>query len=38
MILAALALGRIAYGYQFQTVATLATDLVPRFGLSAPRR
>jgi len=34
MILAALALGRIAYGYQFQTVATLATDLVPRFGLS----
>ena len=34
MILSALALGRIAYGYQFQTVATLATDLVPRFGLS----
>ena len=34
IILAALALGRIAYGYQFQTVATLAVDLVPRFGLS----
>lgn len=34
IILAALALARIAYGYQFQTVATLATDLVPRFGLS----
>ncbi|MDR3539040.1 MAG: MFS transporter [Acetobacteraceae bacterium] len=33
-ILAALALGRIAFGYQFQTVATLAPDLVPRFQLS----
>ncbi len=33
-ILAALALGRIAFGYQFQTVATLAPDLVPRFHLS----
>ena len=34
IILAALALSRIAFGYQFQTVATLATDLVRRFGLS----
>ncbi len=34
IILAALALARIAFGYQFQTVATLATDLVRRFGLS----
>jgi predicted MFS family arabinose efflux permease len=34
IILAALALARIAFGYQFQTVATLATDLVQRFGLS----
>lgn len=34
MILAALALARIAFGYQFQTVAALATDLVPRFGLT----
>lgn len=34
IILAALALGRVAFGYQFQTIATLATDLVPRFGLS----
>ena len=33
-ILAALALARISFGYQFQTVATLAPDLVPRFGLS----
>jgi len=33
-ILASLALARISFGYQFQTVATLATDLVPRFGLS----
>lgn len=33
-ILAALALGRVAFGYQFQTVATLATDLVQRFGLT----
>ena len=33
-ILAALSLARIAFGYQFQTIATLATDLVPRFGLS----
>lgn len=33
-ILAALALGRVAFGYQFQTVATLAPDLVPRFNLS----
>ncbi len=32
-ILAALALARISFGYQFQTVATLAPDLVPRFGL-----
>lgn len=28
IILAALALARIAFGYQFQTIATLATDLV----------
>lgn len=34
VILAALAIGRVAFGYQFQTVATLAPDLVPRFGLS----
>ncbi len=34
IILAALALARIAFGYQFQTVATLGTDLVQRFGLS----
>jgi MFS family permease len=34
IILAALALARIAFGYQFQTVATLATGLVQRFGLS----
>jgi MFS family permease len=33
-ILAALALARIAFGYQFQTVATLAPDLVPRFNLT----
>ena len=34
IILAALALARIAFGYQFQTIATLATELVHRFGLS----
>jgi MFS family permease len=34
IILAALALARIAFGYQFQTIATLATDLVQRFDLS----
>lgn len=34
VILAALLLGRIAFGYQFQTIATLATTLVTRFGLS----
>jgi MFS family permease len=34
IILAALALGRIAFGYQFQTVATLAPYLVQRFDLS----
>ena len=34
VILASLALARIAFGYQFQTVATLATDLVARFGLT----
>ncbi len=33
-ILASLALARISFGYQFQTVASLATELVPRFGLS----
>ena len=34
IILAALTLARIAFGYQFQTAATLATGLVQRFGLS----
>jgi MFS family permease len=34
LILTALALARIAFGYQFQTVATIATDLVGRFNLS----
>jgi MFS family permease len=34
IILAALSLARIAFGYQFQTVATLGTELVQRFGLS----
>jgi MFS family permease len=33
-ILASLALGRIAFGYQFQTVATLGPDLVPLFHLT----
>ena len=33
-ILLALGLARISFGYQFQTVATLAPDLMPRFGLS----
>ena len=33
-ILAALALARIGFGYQFQTVATLGPDLVPLFQLS----
>ena len=34
LILAAVALARIGFGYQFQTVATLAPDLVPRFHLT----
>ena len=34
IILAALALARVAFGYQFQTVATLGAELVQRFGLS----
>jgi len=34
IIQAALSLGRIAFGYQCQTIATLATDLVARFELS----
>jgi MFS family permease len=34
IILAALALARISFGYQFQTVATLATGIVQQFGLS----
>ena len=34
IILAALATARIAFGYQFQTIATLATDLVSRFNLT----
>lgn len=33
-ILVAISLGRVAFGYQFQTVATMAPDLVPRFGLT----
>jgi len=33
-ILTALTIGRIAFGYQFQSIATLATDLVPRFGMT----
>ncbi len=33
-ILVALTLGRIAFGYQFQTVATLGPDLVPLFHLT----
>ena len=32
-ILASLALARVAFGYQFQTIASLGTDLVSRFGL-----
>jgi predicted MFS family arabinose efflux permease len=34
LILAALALSRVAFGYQFQSVASLGPDLVTRFGLS----
>jgi len=34
IILAALALARIGFGYQFQTVATLGPDLIPLFHLS----
>jgi predicted MFS family arabinose efflux permease len=34
LILAALAIARIAFGYQFQAVATLGPDLVSRFHLS----
>jgi MFS family permease len=34
IILAALSLARIAFGYQFQTVATVATDLMARFNLT----
>ena len=34
LILAALTLGRIAFGYQFQTVATLGPTLVPLFHLT----
>jgi MFS family permease len=34
IILAALSLARIAFGYQFQTVATIATDLMGRFDLT----
>ena len=33
-ILAALALARIGFGYQFQTVAALGPDIVPRFHLA----
>jgi MFS family permease len=34
IILAALSLARIAFGYQFQTVATIATEMVARFDLN----
>ena len=34
VILAALALARIAFGYQFQTVASMGPDLIPLFQLS----
>src|ERR1019366_10805641 len=34
IVLAALAIARIAFGYQFQAVATLGPDLVTRFHLS----
>ncbi len=34
IILLALTMGRIGFGYQFQSIATLATDLVPRFALT----
>src|ERR1700733_9439086 len=34
IILAALSLARIAFSYQFQTVATIATDMVARFDLN----
>lgn len=34
LILAALALGRAAFGYQLQSVATLAPMLLPRYGIS----
>jgi predicted MFS family arabinose efflux permease len=34
LILAALALARIGFGYQFQAVASLGPDLVPRFQLT----
>ena len=37
IILAALALSRVAFGYQFQSVASVAPDLVARFGLSYAR-
>ncbi|MBS0640352.1 MAG: MFS transporter [Proteobacteria bacterium] len=33
-ILTALTVGRVAFGYQFQSIASLATDLVPRFHLT----
>ena len=33
LILAAVALARIGFGYQFQTVATLGPDLIRQFGL-----
>jgi predicted MFS family arabinose efflux permease len=34
IIFAALALGRVAFGYQFQTTASLTTDLIGRYGPS----
>jgi MFS family permease len=37
IILASLALARIAFGYQFQSIATAGTELVDRFGLSYAR-
>ena len=33
VILGAIALARIGFGYQFQTVASLGPELIRRFGL-----
>ena len=37
IILTAMALGRVAFGYQFQTVATLTPGLVDRFHIATPQ-